>query len=529
VLRISVRTAAFLLAVWLLAVQTPAAWAHASLLATDPPDGAVLPKPPPTATMHFNEPVAPIFFRLIAPDGAATELTKIEASDNVVRLVLPASMATGTYLVSWRVTSADGHPVGGSFVFAVGAPSAPPRAEQAALSAVHCLLWFAKLNLYFGLFVGVGGAFAGALLMDRGRMPRIVERAVFSVIFIGIGATAGHVCLQGLDVLDRPLSDGADAEVWRAGLSGGAGLFALLALLALGLALGSLTAKQGRRTLAATAMVAVGGALASTGHAASAPPESLTRPAVFLHAIGVAFWIGALLPLAELFRAEHAARQVALQRFSRAIPWILILLIVAGAVLAVIQLRALPPLWTTAYGIILCCKLGAVVALLAIAAWNRYHLSPLLQAGDGAAISRFARSVGLELLLVGAILALVAGWRFTPPPRTLEGGPQATLDIHLHGADATAEIEASFVRGALTTIVVRPKKGGAPLDAQQVTLLLDDPRQGLEPIRRIAERQADGVWQVSGLSLPRATLWRVRIDILVSDFKQIRLEGEIAP
>ena len=51
------------------------------------------------------------------------------------------------------------------------------------------------------------------------------------------------------------------------------------------------------RMLSALALAGVGFSLAASGHAATAPPEALTRPAVFLHGIGVAFWLGALAPL----------------------------------------------------------------------------------------------------------------------------------------------------------------------------------------------------------------------------------------
>lgn len=37
---------------------------------------------------------------------------------------LPDKLAQGTYMVSWRVVSADGHPISGAFTFSIGKPSA---------------------------------------------------------------------------------------------------------------------------------------------------------------------------------------------------------------------------------------------------------------------------------------------------------------------------------------------------------------------------------------------------------------------
>ena len=50
------------------------------------------------------------------------------------------------------------------------------------------------------------------------------------------------------------------------------------------------------RALGSVAFVGVGLSLATSGHAATAPPEWLTRPALFVHGVGVAFWLGALVP-----------------------------------------------------------------------------------------------------------------------------------------------------------------------------------------------------------------------------------------
>ncbi len=48
-----------------------------------------------------------------------------------------ADQPLGTYLVSYRVISADSHPVGGGFTFSVGAPSAtPPQASAGGRAPV---------------------------------------------------------------------------------------------------------------------------------------------------------------------------------------------------------------------------------------------------------------------------------------------------------------------------------------------------------------------------------------------------------
>src|SRR5205085_517352 len=98
--------------------------------------------------------------RLIGPGGGAVALGDVSAADANLNIAVPP-LENGTHVLSWRVISADGHPVGGSLVFSVGTPSAqlPDGALPLADPAVRAALWAAKVAIYLGLFVGIGGAF----------------------------------------------------------------------------------------------------------------------------------------------------------------------------------------------------------------------------------------------------------------------------------------------------------------------------------------------------------------------------------
>jgi copper transport protein len=65
------------------------------------------------------------------------------------------------------------------------------------------------------------------------------------------------------------------------------------------------------------------------------------------------------------------------------------------------------------------------------------------------------------------------------------------------------------------------------LDPKEVTLTLAHPGAGIEPIERRAVKVANGTWQVDSLVLPIAGQWRVRVDVLVSDFEKATLEGTV--
>jgi copper transport protein len=504
------------------------AWAHASLIKAEPADGAVVPTAPAALTLTFNEPVSPLVMRLIGPAGEAIALVPGASENATVTITAPATMAHGTYVLSWRVISADGHPVGGAVVFSVGAPSARPAIGAASLADgyVGAGLWAAKVAIYAGLLIGVGGAFFRTWIGAGG--TRGADAACLVLLGAALLAAPVSVGLQGLDALELPLAALRQKAVWETGLATSYGLTAIVAAFALFAGVFAIAAKSMRvgRTLSLAGLLGVGLAFALSGHASTASPRFVNAPAVFVHGVCVAFWIGSLLPLAASLRALPKDG-TALTRFSRAIPLPLVLLVATGFWLAFVQLGRVDALWSTGYGRVLACKLAAVAVLLGLGAANRYRLVPRLQAGgDGATARPLVRSMSFELAIAVAILALVALWRFTPPPRVLAS--DAPIAFHIHGDKAMAEIaiEREGGQGARANVLVLDGAFQA-LTAKEVTLVLANPAAGIEPMRRSAAHAGEANWRVDGLSVPVAGRWNVRVEILVSDFDKVTVEDMV--
>lgn len=92
--------------------------AHASLVSTDPADGASLAAVPGQVTLTFNENIGnPAYVAIIAPDGEQVEVTDVRAIDQSVTATVEPSGLRGVHEMSYRVVSADGHPVNGTVVF----------------------------------------------------------------------------------------------------------------------------------------------------------------------------------------------------------------------------------------------------------------------------------------------------------------------------------------------------------------------------------------------------------------------------
>jgi copper transport protein len=495
--------------------------AHASLLSTTPADGVTIPTAPKAFTLEFNEPVSPLVMRLVRPNGQTAALTNITAQNNKVAIAAPEMIELGSYVLSWRVVSADGHPVGGVVSFAVGHQSsavAPPKAEGA--TAVHAAIWAVQFVLALGLYIGVGGAFFVAWLVVK---PPIARQGILvALMTCGIAATLVSIPLQGLDALAKPLSDLLRPEIWTAGFGTSWGVTAVVAAAAL--VTGSLALGFDNRTLARVlaffALAGIGLALVTSGHASTAEPRFVTIPAVFLHGVCVAFWIGSLLPLTVTVRGGDS---VALERCSRLIPVPLVVLIASGVVLAFVQLDRPDALWTTTYGRVLSIKIALVLVFLALGALNRYALVPRLTLSGS---RRLITVIATEFVLAVTILGIVGLWRFTAPPVALAAAE--TTFIHFHGERAMASINLKPVRdrGASLRISITDADE-RPIAAKEVDVIVWNPSTGIEPMRRSASSGGDGEWRVDGLHIPIAGVWRMRVEILVGDFDKVMLEDNV--
>lgn len=126
--------AALLAAVFAVALATPgAAWAHSRLISSDPADGAALTARPATVSATFSEDVQSLFaaMTVVGADGSAQSVGQPRVQGAVVSVDVSSQIPAGTYTVNYRVTSADGHAVTGSWAFTLtlpptAAPVPPP-------------------------------------------------------------------------------------------------------------------------------------------------------------------------------------------------------------------------------------------------------------------------------------------------------------------------------------------------------------------------------------------------------------------
>src|SRR5690606_29071990 len=120
----------------------------------------------------------------------------------------------GGYLLSWRVVSADGHPVGGTLDYAVGtaAPPAPVAHAAATPAGRMAAIWLGRWLGYVCLFACVGAA------LFRARKPTVPQAWARPLVWVGLGLLPVNLALQGLDLLDLPASALGRWAVWESAL-----------------------------------------------------------------------------------------------------------------------------------------------------------------------------------------------------------------------------------------------------------------------------------------------------------------------
>ena len=513
--------AALLSALFLtLCLATPA-HAHAVLIAAEPADGSVVAEAPKTVVLRFNEAVAPTAVSLLDAAGKPRDVA-IHAVDESVMVTLPAGLPQGPQVVSYRVVSQDGHPVAGSLLFSIGVVtgSAAPSGD----GLLHALIWLARLALYLGLFAGVGGVFFAAWI---GQGPA-GERLIMWSLKIGLVGAVASLGLQGVDLLNLPITGLLTWAAWAS--AAGTSLFPalLLAIAAMLIAAIAWRSPSFRAAFVRTAvaMICVGLSFAVSGHAATASPQWLTRTALFIHGIGLAFWMGALAPLAVLAWQRKDSLLRVLRRFSTVAVPVVALIALSGLALAIVQLESFAALIDTGYGNILLAKLVLVALLLTFAALNRLVFTPAIER-EFHRTRPLQRSIALEFVLMIAILGLVALWRFTPPPRVLAMSDDVPLAVHIHTEAAMFQVLIAPGKVGQNDFVLQLMNGDAsPFAAKEATLTLSLPDRGIEPLERSAALGPDGYWHVKKVPLSVPGRWHMQIDALVTDFKKVTLEDD---
>jgi copper transport protein len=396
------------------------------------------------------------------------------------------------------VISADAHPVAGAFTFHVKSASAGGECAQVfgegTPGSIDALFKFARALDFALILLVVGGAAALALVLRsaafelRARLYRILAGLALGLVVAGglcivlQGAVAGGFGLSEAfrwDTVDSVLQTRfGKAFLWQLGLA------VVIAPVAF-LASRSRNSSFGWLVLAPALLLLP--TIAAAGHARTSGFIALIVDVV--HVAAASLWVGGLaftvlaLLLAGADRWPLAARAVPV--FSILAVGSVVTLIVAGSVRGYQEVQAFHGLWDTTYGVLLLVKIGLVLPLLALGAYNNRFAVPRLKRQIASAIEqrRFLRAAGAELAIMAAIVSVTAVLVTEPPAKASVEAPKFISDtVPIGNLEVNYTIEpAKTGTNVIHFYFFTPR--GVPANVDDMKLLATLPSQSLGPIR----------------------------------------------
>jgi len=573
------------LAAGVVALVAAPAWAHAELIQSDPAPGAVLTRAPTSVTLSFNEDVEVESgaVRLFDADGQRVDDGGVDVSGQTVTLPVP-DLDKGPYVVTWRVTSADSHPVRGAFTFQVGQGGAGATSRQVQglanrlLAAqggdpvVGALAGLARVLVFAGLALLIGGAFFVTLIWPPGRTSKAARWVVQGGWLAVFVATLSGLLLYGPYAEALGLGDLFSTTLLGDTLGtrfGQVWLVRLVLLLAIGPLLLVLFRRDPEsdtpRPLARwwTAGMIAGAVLLSltpglAGHASTGDWVSAAIVADTIHVLAMAIWLGGLVVLAlvTLPRRTPLSARDAVERFSRVALGCIVALVATGAFQTWRQVGSLEALRSTDYGRILVVKLVLVALVIVFAAFSREVVLRILpppaeerakgvpvvaggsdddaydeeelEIDEELELRRLRRSVWAEIVTAVLILVATALLVNAAPAKNAVASAGGVAGITLHGKGVNVDVTlAPAVAGSNDVHVDASNPSGAPKDVEELTVTFALPSRGIAPIDVPLRRLGPGHYYSPGFEVPISGEWRVRAKPLLSEFDEQTLRGSI--
>lgn len=388
-----------LLAFAVLAATALPAAAHASLLSTEPSPDGVYATSPSAITLRFSEPVevslggVKVFDAKTEKRVANGPAEHPNGDGTFVTSDLP-KLRNGTYVVTWRVVSADSHPIEGAFTFQVGPRASVANAQGVATTlletskgdrAVGIVYGFQRAFLYAALALLIGGVAFVAFLWPRGRADHRAAWVVLGGWLASVVATVAGIALEGVYGAALPLSKVFDPSIFGDVIDTRYGHVALFRLALLACALPLLWVVFGRKRAATrplpgwwivpAALVAIGLALTPglAGHASTGIQTDLAIPLDALHVLAMAVWLGGLVVLvvALLPRRDTDEMRAVLPRWSTTALGCVVVLVATGIYQSWRQVGSIAALRDTDSGRLLIAKVIVFAVLVVAAAFAR--------------------------------------------------------------------------------------------------------------------------------------------------------------
>ena len=502
--------------------------AHATLVTSSPVDGARLKAAPSRVTITFDEAVGigggAGYLHVTDQTGRRVETGSASHPDGdgtTIAVALKSGLGDGTYTESFRVISADSHPVAGVVRFVVGnGVLSVTSVAGATVNALTSAAFDAVRWISFAGFALLGGSWLLLTVWPQGRDERRARRVVWLGWIAAVAGAAGELLLQGPYVAGLGVSGLTNWSLLDGTLHSDFGQAQCVRLLLLGFGafllawvLEGVDRERSRLDDVAWPLAAaIALTFAVVGHPQTTPPRALSVVLDALHVLAMAAWVGGLVMLAVALLPRRAEEEesVALPVFSRVAFGSVCVLAVTGSYAAWHGVGSVQDGLTTQYGRLVALKVALFVGLIALGYLSRRAVARRFS-------EQLRRGVLVEIVLAGVVLAASAVLVAQPRGReALAAQYQRPVSAAAPlGGGRTAVITVDPGKHGVVAVSVQLSAGTAP---QSVTATASLPSQQIGPIPIALTASAPNLWAGSGQTLPVAGRWLFQLVVKTSEF-----------
>ncbi len=523
--------------------------AHATVVTSTPADGSRLTKAPSSVTITFDESVGlgGIGY-LHVTNGSGTRVdagvaTHPAGDATKVTDRLVSGLGNGTYTASFRVISADSHPVAGTIAFVVGNGAlVHGRASTTTTNGVTGALFDAARWVTYGGLALLGGAWLLLTVWPAGRDDVRARRVVWTG---WAGAVAGallETLLQGPYTAGDGPGGLGHWTLLQSTLRSDYGqlhsvrlmLLAALALL-FARALRTGAERSPWEAVAPVLGVAVVYTVSAGGHADTTSPNWLSIPVDMAHLLAMMTWVGGLvvLVIALLPRRDADELRAVLPAFSTAAFASVVVLAGSGTYAAWHGIGAVDAIVGTTYGVLVVAKIVLFFALLALAYLSRgvvrrHFRRPRVAYAMTSDVAddiepdtfpieteRLRRSVYVEALVAVVVLGLTSV--LVAEPRGEEAlaaqyRKPVSATTSLGGGATLAVTSDSGTHGAVQLTV--DVTGASPTSITATAIQHD---REIGPISVTLTKEGSRTWDGSA-NLPVSGRWEIDLVVTTSEF-----------
>jgi copper transport protein len=395
--------------------------AHASLIKSLPPSNSVSVDSPKEISLTFNERLEDslYYIKVINDEGQSvtSKQALLDKRRTTVTLELP-KLTDGTYVTTYHIISADGHPIEGSYLFTVGSTvgdntfianggSQLDHSFSWDMSMQEWLLSLSRVFYYLALLILIGWVMwsAATSKMDL-NVQHIFQKWLVGILRVFVIALIFLVFYHYQELI----GDGGAAALLHLFVETSIGVSWLASFI---LALSGFFILQRKLWIDLLWIAGMIAMKCLNGHAMAFKPVGWTLLLDALHIAAAALWVGGLAVSLVLWR-NKTFLTLWLPQFSRAALTSIIVLILTGSMTTWLYLPKLTYVMYSQWGTFLLIKVGLVLCVAFTGFWIRRHMKKRDIPGH-APSDVLSKWFKVDLILMVAVVSIVGLLTYAAP------------------------------------------------------------------------------------------------------------------